>query len=53
VVGMVNVGIVLGLLQFVSTVAVVAAYAWFTARRIDGPAAAIRARCARAAKRGR
>ncbi|WP_102159507.1 DUF485 domain-containing protein [Zhihengliuella halotolerans] len=43
VAGNVNVGIVLGLLQFVSTFGITAAYVSFANRRLDPQAAAIRA----------
>lgn len=43
VVGSVNVGLVLGLLQFVSTVAITAGYVRFARNRIDPRVAAIRA----------
>ncbi|MGW2251224.1 DUF485 domain-containing protein [Kitasatospora sp. NPDC001660] len=42
VVGHVNVALVLGLLQFVTTFAIAAWYARYADRRIDPPAAAIR-----------
>ncbi|MER7751888.1 DUF485 domain-containing protein [Kitasatospora sp. NPDC097643] len=42
VVGHINVALVLGLLQFVSTFAIAAWYARYAERRIDPPAAAIR-----------
>jgi uncharacterized membrane protein (DUF485 family) len=43
VVGHINVALVLGLLQFVSTLAIAAWDARFAGRRLDPPAAAIRA----------
>lgn len=49
VVGHVNVALVLGLLQFVSTFAIAAWYARYADRRLDPPAAAIRERHAGAA----
>ncbi|MFB8241159.1 DUF485 domain-containing protein [Kitasatospora purpeofusca] len=42
VVGHINVALVLGLLQFVTTFAIAAWYARYAARRLDPPAAAIR-----------
>ncbi|WP_371479001.1 DUF485 domain-containing protein [Kitasatospora sp. NBC_00315] len=44
VVGHINVALVLGLLQFLSTFVIAAWYARFADRRLDPPAAAIRAR---------
>ncbi|MFD9127815.1 DUF485 domain-containing protein [Kitasatospora sp. NPDC059571] len=43
VVGHINVALLLGLLQFASTFAIAAWYARFAGRRLDPPAAAIRA----------
>ena len=43
-VGNINVGLVLGLLQFVSTFAITGLYIWFTNRRITPEVEALRAR---------
>jgi uncharacterized membrane protein (DUF485 family) len=48
--GALNVGLVLGLLQFVSTLAITAGYLRFARRRLDPAVAAIRARAGAARK---
>jgi uncharacterized membrane protein (DUF485 family) len=48
VLGNINLGLVVGLLQFVSTFAITALYVRFAARRLDPVAAELRARIERA-----